>query len=123
MSVWLRCFVFVFVFFLCRSNYYDPIWILIISNNGFFNYLDYEFLKICAWVQSNTLTVLITVSDNRGFEDHLFTICISPSGETRNTNMNRYLFSIIKHRLKDHFLNEQLGLSPQGAVVFGKVKF
>ena len=32
-------------------------------------------------------------------------------------------FSIIKHRLKDHFLNEQLGLSPQGAVVFGKVKF
>ena len=42
--------------FLCRTNYYDPIWILIISNNGFFGYLDYEFLKFCAWVQSNTLT-------------------------------------------------------------------
>ena len=27
--------------FLCRSNYYDPIWILIFSNNGFFGYLDY----------------------------------------------------------------------------------
>ena len=25
--------------FLCRSNYYDPIWILIFSNNGFFGYL------------------------------------------------------------------------------------
>ena len=41
--------------FLCRSNYYDPIWILITNNNGFFGYLDCEFLKICAWVQSNTL--------------------------------------------------------------------
>ena len=60
---------------------------------------------------------MISVSDNRWFEDHLFTNCISLNGETRDTYT--YSRSVFNHKtsIEKPFFYEQSGLSPQGAVV------